>query len=285
MASIKSVSLVLGAASALLLMAAPASAVVTTFASFNAATAGNMIWQNNGTGSSNNTWRSNGFGGTFFTTTSAQSVAPRLAVPGGVGVTFTYLNSLNSFINNLPAVFTLAGTIANSPATTFGGFKFQQNIASTINFSFISAQNVIIQNTTFLAGANLLSGSFTQGTIVGSSNGTSGGFSSSTGGGATIVYTSDFLDFSTTSNRDMSLSLTSIVSLVLNVNQGLNNATNRALRSFRATATGSFSSDPAPRVTAISAVPEPQSWAMFAIGFGLIGVSYRRRSGAKSVLA
>lgn len=269
---------------AVLSFAAPANAVVTTFASFNAASAGNVVWVNNGTGGNTTTYRNNGTGGTIFTTNSAQNVRPASSVPGGVAVTFSFLNDLGGLISNLPAIFTLSATAVNSPAQTAFGFKFQNNIAGT--FSFISDAPVTIEGTTYAVGANLLSGSFNLGTIAGQSGATSGALSSSVeGSGADIVYTSDFVSFANTTNRDLSLSLTSIVSLVNSVNRGLNNTSTtgvgpNALRSFRATATGSFSSDPAPGVTVFAAVPEPQSWAMFVVGFGLVGFGYRRRQQA-----
>lgn len=288
MAIFKNFMIAAAAASASLIVAAPASAVVTTFAAFNAATAGNVVWVNDGTGGNTTTYRSNGFGGTIFTTTSGQAVRPGAAVAGGVDTTFTFLNSLNAYINNLPAIFTLSATTTNSPVQTAFGFKFQENIAGS--FSFISNAPVTIEGVDYGVGSNLLSGSFSTATISGVAGGTSGGMSSSVDGGASISYTSDFLSFANTSGRDLSLSLTSIVSLVANVNRGINNASTtgvgpNALRSFRATATGSFSTDPAPIVTAISAVPEPQTWAMFVIGFGLIGIGYRRRNKAAAVSA
>jgi hypothetical protein len=55
----------------------------------------------------------------------------------------------------------------------------------------------------------------------------------------------------------------------------LNAVAGKSLRSFRATATGSFSSDPAPTITAL---PEPGAWAMLIAGFGLVGFAARRRS-------
>lgn len=289
MRSFKTIMMSAAVASAALAIAAPAQAVVTTFASFNAATAGNIVWVNNGTGGNTTTYRANGTGGTIFTTNSSQTVRPSNSVAGGVGVTFTFLNSLTGFVSNLPAIFTLSASVVNSPVQTAFGFKFQNNIAGT--FSFLSDAPVTIQGTTFAAGSNLLSGNFNLGTIAGQTNGTSGALTSSVeGGGATITYTSDFLDFSNTNSRDLSLSLTSIVSLVNNVNRGLNNTSTtgvgpNALRSFRATATGSFSSDPTPLVPVLAAVPEPQSWMMFVVGFGMVGFGYRRGRKAAAIAA
>ena len=54
-------------------------------------------------------------------------------------------------------------------------------------------------------------------------------------------------------------------------------AGNGALRSFRAVAGGSFSSDPAP-LAAAAVVPEPSTWAMLLTGFFMVGLSVRRRA-------
>ena len=267
-------------AASTLVAVAPANAVVTTFASFNALAGGNVFYLNNGTGGNNTNYRSNGFGGTIATTNSAFAVRPATAVPGAVGVTFSFLQAgLSGVVSNLPALFTLSGTVSNSPVTTFSGFKVMSSFTGT--FSFLSSQAVTVGATTYAAGSNLLSGSFTDASIFGQSGGTSGSFGASTPM-ASISYTSDFLSFANTNDRDMSLSLSAITSLLNNVNKGLNNATGRGLRSFRATATGSFSSDPAPLVTA---VPEPASWLLMIAGFGMVGVSARRRNRQTSVVA
>jgi hypothetical protein len=264
------------AAVSALSMAAPASAVVTTFASFNATAGGNIFFLNDGTGGNNTTYRSNGTGGTISTTNSAFNIRPASAVPGSVAVTFSFLQPALSSISNVGANFTLNATTTATPTASFGGFSFQNNL--TGSFSFISTSAITIGANNFAAGSNLLSGTFSQATIFGQTGGTSGSLSASTPGGF-IIYTSDFLNFAGTSNRDMALSLTAVTSLINNVNAGLNSATGRALRSFRATSTGSFSSDPAPLVTV---VPEPQTWGLMIVGFAMVGATLRRR---KSVAA
>lgn len=90
--------------------------------------------------------------------------------------------------------------------------------------------------------------------------------------GNAVTFTSDFLDFSIINNADLASSFTAL-SNVLKVD------TNMSLSSFRATAGGQFSADPAP--TVVGFVPEPATWAMMMmIGFGLTGSSlrYRRQS-------
>jgi hypothetical protein len=252
-------------------LAAPALAVVTTFASFNAIGNGNVVYKNNGTGGSNSTFRSNGTGGTIGTTSSAFGVRPADAVFGGTAVTFSFLQSALGSVSNVDATFTLLATAAPSPTDVMFGFSFMSEF--TGSFSFISTAPISVGPFNFAAGRNLLSGTFSEASIVGQTLGSSGSLSASTPGGF-ITYTSDFLDFSNTVDRDFSMSLTAITSLVSNVNRGLNSATGaNSLRSFRATSTGSFSSDPAP----LTIVPEPQTWALLVLGFGMVGVTLRRR--------
>lgn len=267
-------------AASTLIAVAPANAVVVTFAGFGAVTNGNVIWRNNGTLGTNTTYTSNGTGGRLFTTSSAQSVRPGLAVAGGVMTTFSFLNELSGFVSSAPATFTLDATAVTSPVQTLAGFKLQTNL--TGNFSFISTTVLNSFVGPKAIGSNLLSATFSSTSIVGQTNGTTGTFGGSSSGGSTVVYTSDFLDFTNANELGMSLSLDSLISLVSGNNVGVNNATGRALRSFRATASGNFSADPAPRVPGI---PEPQIWGLLVVGFGMVGVSVRRRNRQVSVVA
>ena len=193
-------------------------------------------------------------------------------VPGNVAVHFEYLQPSLAALGRINANFFMNITVpSGNPATASGVFRIQ-NIPSG-GFSFLSTQAFTIGATNYTVGTNLLTGTFTSGTIFGSQ--TSGSFSGNDDDGV-LTYTSDVLNFSNTINRDFSLSLTSITPTIFR------SSATRALRTFRAVATGQFSSDPAPIVTA--AVPEPKVWGMMVLGFGLIGVQFRRRS-VRSVVA
>lgn len=282
--------IVLAAATAALSGAAPANALVTTFASFNTAGNGNIVWANNGTGGTTSTYRANGTGGSLFTyvpPVSGGTFNPNGAAPGAVDVTFSFLQpALAAAVTNAAAKFTMNLSVANAPAaqqTVFNQTQIAQ-LGLSGSFSFKSAGAITIGANVFAAGSNLLTATLiSDQSIMGQNLATSGGLSAATSSGATITYTSDFLDFSNTVNRDASLSLSAITSLVNGQNRGLNQASaDTALRSFRATATGSFSSDPAPTVTAI---PEPATWGMMLAGFGLIGGMARRTGRVQRVLA
>lgn len=246
-------------AAAFMVSAVPSSAVVTTFATFDPiGSTRNIRWVKTGTS-----------GGQLYTTATATATTP-----GSAHVNFSLLGSLASYVNNANAIFTLnANTTAGHAATIAGGFLFQNVTSGT--FSFTSTAPITIGSTTFAAGSNLLSATFTNGTIAGGNRGTSGGISGSTEGGNIVNYTSDFLDFSATISRDWSLAFTS-------ANPVLSRSTvASALNSFRGTTGGNFSSDPAPG----GSVPEPQVWGLLITGLGLVGVQMRRRSRQTAVSA
>ena len=243
--------------------AVPASAVITPFANYQAiGTGANLYWKNTGGRNDGST----GTDGSLYTIAANNS-----RVPGSTLVNFSFLQpSIAPYVTNVTANFTLNASVVNSPATLTGGFLLEQGISG--NFSFVTTSAITINSHVFAAGSNLLSGVFTPAAIFGQRGGTSGSFSASTLGGSTITYTSDFLSFTPTISRDFAISMVSIVGVLQTVPTNANPY--RALRTFRASTTGSFSSDPAPQVTA---VPEPAVWGLMIAGFGLTGVQLRRR--------
>ncbi|TRW17904.1 PEPxxWA-CTERM sorting domain-containing protein [Glacieibacterium frigidum] len=259
------------AAGTMFVAATPAQAVITTFAQYQAlpGQTANIYWKNNAADNSTGT------GGSIYTTATNSST-----VAGSRLVSFSFLQpSLAAFVTNVNASFTLNASVAATPALLAGGFLIQPGIAGS--FSFLTTAPITVGNTFYATGSNLLSATFSQGAIVGQRNGTSGSFSATSEDPAdTIVYTSDFLTFDPTSSLDFSLSLTSITGVLQAV--PTNTTPTRALRSFRALSTGSFSSDPAPIVTAI---PEPAVWGLMIVGFGMVGLQTRRRARNATVAA
>ncbi len=260
------------------LAASPSAAVVTTFATFTGLGNGSLVWKNNGSGDTSATWRANGTGGALYTTASAASVRADQTAPGPIATNFQFTNLALAPLGNIGASFTLLASAVNQPAASvnyFATFDFQAIASGT--FAFLTTAPLVIGSTAYAAGSNLLSASFTNMTILGVNHSTTASGFASVNSGAAITYTSDFLNFAPTSDRDIALSLSSLLSKLNNVNQGVNFTTGHALRSFRAGVGGSFSAGPSPLV---NAVPEPQVWALLVIGFGLVGVQARRRGGA-----
>jgi len=233
---------------------APASAVVTTFASFGPGAGGANVYFLNAASNSN---------AVFFTTATNSST-----VPAPRRVTFTFLQPAFDAIGPVTAFWQLNGIVTNTIATINGVNITQSNIAGS--FSFTSTSAITLGSTTYAAGSNLLSGTFTNSTISGTRNGTSAGFTGATPV-SSITYVSDFLTFVPGSGYDFALSLSQIAS-PLNA-LPTSGVPTRALRTFRAVAGGQFSSDPAP----IANIPEPAVWAQLIVGFGLVGFAARRR--------
>ncbi|MEI6484834.1 MAG: PEPxxWA-CTERM sorting domain-containing protein [Sphingomonadales bacterium] len=236
-------------------MATPAAAVSTTFATFSPKGGGaNIRWTNVG-GNRN---------AAFYTTAKANST-----VPGSIQVFFNFLQpGIGDILNNVPALFTLNGSVTNTAATVSGATLTQSNLAGS--FSFLTTAPITVAGIAFAKGANLLSGTFTGAEITGNRNGNSATFAGSAPGSITS-FTSDFLDFVGGAKVDFSFAVSSIAP-TLNA-LPVNGTPARALRGFRGVAGGTFSSDPAPS----SFVPEPESWAMLLAGFAMIGVSLRSR--------
>jgi hypothetical protein len=237
-----------------MLVATPSQATITNFASFSAVNANsNVYWKNSAVdGASSKS-------GSLFTSANGGSTA------GSTTIKFSFLQPGLSVVSNVTATFTLLASVTNVAASSLGPQQTQKGLTGA--FSIISTTPITIAGHTYAAGTNLLSATFTNATINGT---TSGGVRDSTAGvnAGTIVYTSAFLNFLPTVDKDFSLSMTSIT-------PALAHSTGNALKTFRANATGTFSTDPVP--TIVIPVPESATWAMFIGGFGLMGAALRRR--------
>ena len=236
----------------------PAQAAITTFASYTAlGTAANIEWKKSGTAN-----------GSVFTLAS-----PTATTAGSVGVTFNFLQPLLASLGNLSAVYTLSGTSTNTPATllTVGSSAFlvQTIVSGSFSFIYSGTSPLVVGGVTYLTGANLLSATFTNAAIFGQNGATSGSLSGSTEASSLITYTSDFLNFGATLAQDFSVGLTSMTPTLTRTNA------NASLTTFKASSGGAFSTDPAPIV---SAIPEPDAWALLLVGFGLVGLQVRRRN-------
>jgi len=143
---------------------------------------------------------------------------------------------------------------AITPATTVGPFLFQPMDGATNILSFTRVGD----------GANLLTLTFT-GTFSGFDGDFSATLSGNSATGNTVVYTSDFLDFSGTTSRTFGLT----AGPDPDYSQGMNGF----LNDFSTDLGGSFSG-----VGSIAAVPEPSTWAAGVLVAGAIAVvAFRRR--------
>lgn len=168
---LKSPSLALATVFAVVgLSGAPAQAVLTTFANFTGIdSVSGVRFQNSAPDDVSGT------------TGSLYTIDPLTNVPGSRLVSFSFLlPALAATVTNVLASFTLLSSTA-SPAQTFGVFTLQLGLAG--GFSFLSTSAITIGGTTFAAGSNLLSGTFTDVSVSGQTNASAAAYSGSTGGG------------------------------------------------------------------------------------------------------
>lgn len=248
---------------------APVQAVTTAFANFSTLQSSPNIFFKNGNSANTST------SGTIFTISAGNST-----IPGPTDVVFNFL--IGGLPQAVKAKFTLFGA-TNSAVQQVGAcpgptcFLIQPNI--TGSFSFTANGNQTIGSYTIPDGTNLLSATnYTGALIAGVRGGNAAGFTGTDPAGGTITYTSDpmfGLDFSTTMVRDFSITIGSIsqpsgTQVGFNA-KAYNTVPTAALTTFRASANGTFGSEPSP------SVPEPATWALFVAGFGMVGLQVRRR--------
>lgn len=257
-------------AAILMFAAGPAHAVQSLFATFTAVGATrNVRLVNNGSGAPDNA--SSGSSASLYSTTTGSSNSFGVA-----NTRFSFLQGpLAAAVSSLPAWFELNASLINTPASVAGGDILQGGVSGY--FRFTSQGQVVVGTTTHAAGTELLRGDFTLATLTGQSGGSDAVFANGLSG--TIAYTSALAGFAHADAGAFQMNFASIASALSVAGSGTIGDPYRAARSFRGTATGNFSAD---NVGAVSAVPEPETWAMLLAGFLMIGFQQRRR--ARSVI-
>jgi hypothetical protein len=262
----------------LVTVAAPAHAVITAFATFSPLAAdvqanpaySNMRWVNNGNGS-------NGTGGSVFSVGSSSVTAPAASR----NVNFSFLvPGLSPVATNITAVMTWNGSTNPVELATLTGPTLLTQGGINGTFSFISTSAITVNTTVYAAGSNLLSGTFGDATIIGNQGGSTADFDADTTIGQTLTFTSDFIDFSGTTNSAFALDLANIRSTLSALLVGQPPTT--ALRTFRTAAGGEFGAE---GDLIVNGIPEPQTWGLMVVGFGMIGMQVRRRNRRTTVSA
>lgn len=140
----------------------------------------------------------------------------------------------------------------------------QSNLNGSFAFKYTGAGPVTAYGTTFNTGANLLSGTFTNGWL--SVGGSSGGFADSFGlTGGNVTLASGVIPMNKLIDGDLGFSFTGVTPQAQII--GANST--RQLKDFRASSGANFSA---------TALPEPASWALMIMGFGAAGAVLRRRN-------
>jgi hypothetical protein len=208
----------------------------------------------------------------FIFTNSGSSSALTLA---STPVNFTYLvnNSYNNTTGTLVNAHMTISSVVDSTVASTGSIpnrNFDQPLTNIlIQFIADTPVNGHTNLLTVLAGVGMTSSG---GSLNGREGRTTGNFegSESPFGGDSILMTSDFLDFSNTSQRDYSIALNAMT-------PAMGRNANGYLNGFSANATGTFASDPPP-VAAVAA-PEPCTLTLGVLG--LIGGVFTRRRKTK----
>jgi hypothetical protein len=238
-------SVTVAAVATLGLAAAPAAALVT-FGSSSIVTTPNIRYVNSGSPANSLLYTTNG------------AVNPA----GSALSVFSVSNAVSGF---LPLAATLTNFTLNATVPTITGLSSGDAFSvSGVNgsFSFIALNPVTVGTVT---GVNILTAVFTNATLSGTIGGSSMTLAGNSGTGG-VTYTSDFLDFSLVNS--MAFSLTG------NTQNPITTATGGRIANYRASLNGNFASNPPPT---LPRVPEPETWAMLVLGFGLVGVTLRRR--------
>jgi len=170
--------------------------------------------------------------------------------------------------------FKLTATSSTAPSAWASGMNATQifqtgSLTFTASNAFAAAHGGL---------TNLLTVTFTNGALnvtpLGSKNvafTVTDGEEQFDGSLSTISYSSDFFDFTGATDFDFAFSLTGATKAVEATANG------GSLVNFKASGPGSFA--------AVAAIPEPDQWAMFLVGFGLVGSTMRRRRSMSVVSA
>ena len=171
---------------------------------------------------------------------------------------------------------TLNDPFSNASMTTIGIFKFTGTGIAIATVSGSSATELISSGNFSLktlapitfgsfTGTNVLSANFTNGFVTANIGTATPQLSVNTPFGAFTSVTSDFYADPRLTLTDMSITTSGASPLLALIPAG---GGNQKLRNFQSSSTGTFDA---------AVVPEPASWALIISGFGLVGMSMRRR--------
>lgn len=183
---------------------------------------------------------------------------------------FQYVNAANTFGNvgaSIPVSFQYTAATLYGPAFTpiAATMTFSSNGAATVNagneLPLTGITMTITANTAGPLGSNLLSATSSTGVLGGTLNSNTPPLTADTAVGNTVVFTSNYLSFTSTTARVISLT-------TANSTPTYTLAANSRPNSFSGTYVGSFASNPAPvRVE----VPEANAGLLAGLALPLLG--------------
>jgi len=170
-----------------------------------------------------------------------------------------------NFVSGVAANLSFSGTGTSFAVNTAANLWSQAFTGGTVSFTSTAAFN--LGSTVYAAGSNILTLSFSGGELSAVVPGTAGNALVSIPGDGFSNVTSDYLSFPPIQLTDFSISLGNVVPGFAIGNGGLGIQSNARFQNFTARGSGDFT----------AAVPEPGTWAMLLLGFGMVGFAARRR--------
>lgn len=252
---------------------------------------GGIVWLNNADGPpvgwTGPVLNGSSVGGYLFTT-DANLHAPGMpgvpVVPNNYGVMDTLFNFHN--IIGVPSDVLQAGFLLSATSTsgaTCDGDGFcddgdtitQGGISGSFSFTYTGAVPFVVDGNVYGFGTNLLSGTFTGASIIGSVGDANGALGASDRplvlNFNRVNFSSDVVVFGVPSNDQLTLAIGAGAFPALGTPGGLEGL---GLTSYRSAATGIFAATPTPLRPG---VPEPGTWALMILGFGGAGAMLRSR--------
>ena len=189
----------------------------------------------------------------------------------GAPVTFRFLDDSGMGGTDFGATLGLNIVTTNGSVVAGGTLGVLPVSSGTIRFTALGP--ITFNGAT---GTNLLTAVFSGGFVTGQIGGSTASYANSEPP-RTVTFTSDFLDFSQTTARDLSLAINAINPLIDA------NAIFGGIADFTGTVSGNFGAEGV--IGSPGAVPEPGSWLLMIAGFGFVGASLRRRNATRVVTA
>lgn len=170
-----------------------------------------------------------------------------------------------NFASPVAGVWSFSGTGTSFAVNTSGNQWSQAFTGGTLSFTSTAA--FTMGATFFAAGSNVLTVNFVGGELSGTVGATTGGVQVSIPGDGFTTVTSDFLSFPPVVLTDFSISLSNVTPRFAFGGAGGLGTQSGRFNNFTARGSGDFT----------AAIPEPKTWAMLLLGFGLVGYARRRQ--------
>lgn len=174
-----------------------------------------------------------------------------------------------SFLSGIASRLTFTGSGTSFAQNTAANLWSQAFTGGTVTFTSVGAFS--FGSTNYAANTNILTLNFSGGEMSALVPGTSGNALVSIPGDGFSGVTSDIFGFPPAFLTDFSITLANVIPGFSIGQGGLGIQSNARFTNFTARGSGDFTA---------AMVPEPGTWAMLLVGFGMVGFAARRRQAA-----